>query len=115
MTVQFDEVKLGAIYIVNLDDAAGHEQDKTRPAVAMVKHETKLIVVVPFTTKLESKRFPYTLSVNMSSINGLTSDSIALVFQVRPITFRRFEKRIGTLEDEHISRIKESLSLYLDL
>jgi mRNA-degrading endonuclease toxin of MazEF toxin-antitoxin module len=78
--MQLNDISLGEIYQVDLNDASGHEQDKQRPAVALVKHETGLVLVVPFTSKIDSKRFPFTLEIKKSKMNKLACNSVGMVF-----------------------------------
>lgn len=79
--IDINKINTGSLYFVNLNDVTGHEQNKTRPAVAISKHvETGLVAVIPFTSQIDAARFPYTMKIKKSTNNRLTMDSIALMF-----------------------------------
>jgi len=111
-----NNINTGSLYFVNLNDATGHEQSKTRPAVAISKHlETGLVAIIPFTSQINAERFPYIIKIKKSTNNGLTIDSIGLIFQIRSIHVKRFINLIGILEDKYMCNIKKELSLFLNI
>ena len=89
-------MKHGDIWLVDLSDAKGHEQQGIRPAI-IVGGANGLTVVVPVTTTLSTARFSHTCIISRSSHNGLDADSIALVFQIVALDRDRFQHRIGAL------------------
>lgn len=107
----------GEIYITDLRQNRGHEQGEIRPSILLTKHfGTSIGVVVPMTSKDEAKRFEYTFTVKKSQINGLSEDSIALVFQLKAIdTSVRLINKIGKLDMFDLSIIQETVTLYLNL
>ncbi len=114
--INIKNIKKGEIYLVALNDAIGHEQDKTRPAIVISKHErTELIVVIPLTSTPSAKDFRYTLQIKKSSTNELSKDSVALIFQIRAIYISRFLNKIGIAEDKYIESIKIDLMNFLNL
>ena len=78
-------MKKGDIFLVDLSSGFGHEQRGFRPAILVSSFIAGMVVVIPLTTKFESLRFPYTLSIIASSVNSLEQNSVALVFQIKSI------------------------------
>ncbi|WP_298279721.1 type II toxin-antitoxin system PemK/MazF family toxin [Ferroplasma sp.] len=106
----------GYIYYVSLNDATGHEQFEDRPALVISVHkDTKLAVVIPFTTSMDAKRFSYTVEIKKTSFNNLKYDSIAMIFQIRAISNQRFKSSSGVLEDNYMKLIKTNISLFLKI
>jgi mRNA-degrading endonuclease toxin of MazEF toxin-antitoxin module len=74
-----------------------------------------MTMVVPLTKHQESLRFPYTYKIVKSQTNGLSFDSVALVFHMRSLanSTTRFQEKIGTIEEAHLRQIKILLKDYL--
>ena len=109
-------IKCGDVWQVSLKETQGHEIKGDRPAVVIAVHvETELIMVIPLTSNQEAMRFPYTLEIKKTRENGLYVDSIALIFQLRSLSVRRFVKKIGYIDKTTMKRIKSLIRDYLDL
>jgi mRNA interferase MazF len=104
-------MKIGEIWLVDLEDSKGHEQQGTRPAV-VVGLANSMIIVVPLTTNLTSARFSYTHSISPTSQNGLDNVSIALIFQIVTLDPIRLRGRIGSINEVDRQAIN---SLLIDL
>ncbi len=103
---------------LNIDnrDIIGHEQDKNRPCLILkVLTRVKLAIVIPISHILHTQRFSYTKLINRSSSNGLNTDSVALIFQVRSVSFDRFISKYGVIENFYWDSIKDLLSDCFDL
>ena len=74
-----------------------------------------MIVIVPFTSTQNAIRFSYTLKIGKTRTNQLDHDSIAVVFQLRDISFKRFIKELGILEDNHMLLIKPQIDEFLNI
>jgi mRNA-degrading endonuclease toxin of MazEF toxin-antitoxin module len=78
-------MRKGEIWRVRLPFATGHKQSGERPALIVQDNSftgsLPTILAVPFTSKLNAKRFPGTIVVQPDGKNGLTLPSVALVFQ----------------------------------
>ena len=88
----------------------GREQAGTRPALIISSNNNqshKMITVIPFTTSLNTNSFPDTCIVKPSNTNGLTEDSIALIFQLRAISLTRFKKRLGVLDPSTLAHMEK--------
>lgn len=79
-------MRKGKVWRVRLPVATGHKQAGERPAVIVQNNvftgPLPTVLVVPFTSKLNAKRFPGTLVVQPDATNGLKMPSVALVFQL---------------------------------
>ena len=107
-------MKIGEIWLVDLEDSKGHEQQGTRPGV-VVGLANSMIIVVPLTTSLSSARFSYTHPVYPTPQNGLKDVSIALVFQIATLDPVRLRHRIGSIDEEDRQAIKSLLNDLLRL
>lgn len=104
------------IWLVSLDDTIGHEEVGSRPAIVISTHDqTKLCTIVPFTKHAEASRFPYTHQIERSRQNGLSCDSVAMIFQIRSLAFERFTRKLGILEETHFQQILILLKKHLNL
>jgi mRNA interferase MazF len=84
----------------------GREQFGTRPGIVVqadaADPQLPTTVIIPATSRLEAQRFPYTLTIQPSVLNGLDRPSVFLVFQARAIDKRRLIRRLGRLEDDEL-------------
>ncbi len=94
------------IWMVALTETVGSEERGQRPAVVIAVHsKANISMVVPLTSNQDALRFPYSYKVPCSSGNGLSTDSVALVFQMRSLTIStgRFLLRVGAIERNHFN------------
>lgn len=98
---------------------AGHEQVGSRPALALQSDEDDSFLpttmIIPFTSNVNATRFPYTILVDPSSQNGLTTQSVLLVFQLRAIDKKRIVRSIGKLENTYIEHLNNELKNLLGI
>lgn len=92
---------------------SGHEQFGFRPAI-IVQDNHKFgslptTIVVPLTANQSASRFMGTFRVKKSPTNGLTDDSIALVFQIRAIDKKRIKTQIGKFSSGELEELKKHL------
>lgn len=93
-------MKNGDIWLVDLSDAKGHEQQGVRPAI-ILGGANGLFVIVPLTSNMGSARFSHTYILSPALHNGLDTDSVALVFQIVALDRDRFRHRIGSIGEQH--------------
>jgi mRNA interferase MazF len=103
-------MKRGEVWRVRLPGGAGRAQAGERPAVIM-QNEPYLsslptILMVPFTSKLATKRFGGTIIVQPDAQNGLTAPSVALVFQLSAQDRRNFLYPMGELDAHTLGQIE---------
>jgi len=110
----------GNIWLVELtktpSDIVGHEEGKTRPCLIIVNNqEVRMTTIIPLTGNLSANRFPHTYTLKSSSKNGLNTDSVALIFQIRSLSHKRFITYRGEINKKDLDRILELLKQYLKL
>ena len=109
----------GDVLRVEIPVSEGHEQAGRRPAIAVQTDTTgaslPTLMIVPLTGQLNALRFPHTILVEPSSENGLTQQSVLLVFQLRAIDRRRIVETIGHLEQHYLDQLDREMRLMLDL
>jgi mRNA interferase MazF len=104
-------VARGDILLVTLPESDRREEKGTRPAIAVQADEdlSPMLMVIPVTSSMGALRFPFTVEIRPSELNGLTLPSVAMVFQLRAIDRRRIVKKIGRLESEILTLIDEQI------
>ena len=92
----------GEVWRVRFGPASGHVQAGDRPAVIVQqdRHTARLatLLVVPFTSRLKTRKYPGTLLVQPDGRNGLTVPSVALGFQIRAVDQRDVIAQLGVLD-----------------
>jgi mRNA interferase MazF len=100
----------GEVWLANLGLAA-----KTRPVVIVSRDDPDppraLILYVPLTT--QNRQSPY--EVVLPRLSFLASDSVANVQGLGSLPTVRLERRLGTLPNDVMVKIKRALAFALDL
>ena len=92
---------------VTYTDSQGHEQKGERPCLIIKEFQAgDMVLIIPFTGELTAERFPYTTKIERSKENGLHSDSIALVFQMKSISKKRFKSKRGRISSSKYNNIE---------
>lgn len=104
------------VWMIDLRGSRGHEQKGKRPAILWrdLDH-VKMAIVIPCTTTQGSSKFPHTHLISPTPGNGLSEDSVALVFQITTIDKERLVKKLGKLDEEDVRSIVELLGELLHL
>jgi len=112
----------GDIFVVHLPaprGTSGREQIGTRPAVVVQTDisdaDLPTTIVVPITSRLKALRFPHTIKIECSPENGLQTESVLLVFQLRAIDRSRLVRKMGTLESHYVAQLEAELKALLSL
>ena len=108
-------MKKGEIWTIDLPNSSGTEQMGNRPSVIIAEVDANIAIIIPFTSNLQALRFSNTLIVEPSLENGLKSESILLVFQIRAIDKTRILHKIGILEDGYQKKVDNMLINMLKL
>ncbi len=97
----------GDIYLVGLPSSDQREEEGKRPAIAVQtdRVSSPMLMVVPVTSSLRAMRFPFTVRIEPSEINGLTLPSVAMIFQMRAIDRKRIIRKIGELETNYMDQV----------
>jgi mRNA interferase MazF len=99
----------GEMYWVDFPPSNGHEQAGRRPAIVIQDDSYAgalgVALVVPVTGQPANARFPGTVTVTPTAMNGLLKPSVVLVFQARALDRRRFRNRIGVVDPTVLGHI----------
>lgn len=112
-------IKRGDIFIANLSPVIGSEQAGTRP-VLVVQNNTgnkysPTVIVIPITSK-EKHKLPTHIPIEISKCKcGLEKDSILIVEQLRTIDKSRLKVKIGSLDSQTLSEVKEAIKISLNI
>lgn len=107
------------IWLADLNPRRGTEPGKTRPVLIVQTNSLNFIghtstIVCPITTNVELDSD--ILRVHLQKINSnLKEESDILIDQIRAIDNLRLIKKIGQLPPELIKKVKENISIVLDL
>jgi mRNA interferase MazF len=112
-------MKQSEIWLIDLDPTKGAEIQKKRPAVIINDNalgKLPLKIIVPITDwKDRYSIAPWMVKINPDFQNGLSKESAIDCFQIRSLSQERLIKRIGVIDDETLSEIKEAIKKVLDL
>jgi mRNA interferase MazF len=108
-------MKKGDIWSIDLPNSSGTEQMGNRPSVIIAEVDANIAIIIPFTSNMQALCYSNTLLVEPSLENGLKSESILLIFQIRAIDKNRIIKKIGILEDTHLEKLDQMLKNMLKL
>jgi mRNA interferase MazF len=100
---------------VEIPGVEGKEQRGLRPAIFVADTHTGVAIVIPCTSNLQALRFPFTLRLEPSRVNGFDATSVALVFQLRAIDKKRLVKKVGQLEKPSVKELDIMMRLLLGL
>lgn len=105
----------GQIHWVRLDPTVGAEIQKTRSCL-IVQNDTMnqygmLTIVMPF--RPGTKKAPYVVNVQATSINGLDQDRFLDVAQIRAVDGQRILGQLGVLEEHYWQQIRNALDIVL--
>ena len=100
-------MKPGDVYVVDIPELSSHEQSGIRPAVIIARVAKTIATIIPFTSNKTALRFPYTYEVELTKDNGLSVNSIALVFHMRALDVDFLKKKIGELDKKTMAQIRK--------
>jgi mRNA interferase MazF len=92
-------MKKSEVWILELPEGKGHEQKGERPAIILARANAMLLVV-PLTSNMDRAKFSFTELVEQTPQNGLSTDSIALVYQLSSQDESRLKRKIGNISKE---------------
>jgi mRNA interferase MazF len=107
----------GEVWFVNLDPTTGREQAGRRPALVVSVNELNqsaadLIVVLPITSRDKQVRSHVPVD---EGDGGLTTRSFIKCEDIRSISVRRLERRLGSLSTESLEAVEDRLRILLGL
>lgn len=74
-----------------------------------------MVSVIPLTSTIASSKFPRTMVIKHHTMNGLTDDSVALVFQVTVIDPAMIKSKRGCLNPAELNLAKSILRLHFEI
>jgi mRNA interferase MazF len=97
----------GDVLLVSLPGSDRREQSGRRPAVAVQTDVAgePMLMIAPITSNLGALRFNFSVRVEPSPENGLTTPSVVMVFQMRAIDQARIIRRIGQMSQADMARV----------
>ena len=105
------DYKRGDIVIVNLNPKKGDEVGKIRPAVIISGDEENeildTVILIPLSTDLIEDMYPY--RIRISKRDNLKKDSDVLINQIRTLSKKRVDKKIGKILENEYKSIIEAL------
>lgn len=112
-------MKQGEVWLINLDPTIGSEISKTRSAV-IVNDNTlgrlPLKIIVPLTDwKDRYAVAAWMVKMEPDRLNKLSKTSAADCFQVRSVAQERLVKKIGTIDPDGMSQIRQALALVFNI
>lgn len=105
------DYKQGAIYLVDFNPAKGGEIGKLRPAVVVSSELDNsylaTVVVLPLSTHIEPKSFPYRMF--LPKREKLRSDSDLCIYEIRALSKGRLKEYLASLSKEELQIVQDGL------
>lgn len=113
------EYKRGDIYYTDFSPVIGSEQGGLRPALIIQndtgnKHSPCVIVAI-ITSRDTKAKLPTHVNVSANIRNGLKTDSMIELEQLRTIDKKRLQKRIGRIGKATQMQVDKALKISLQL
>lgn len=110
--------KRGDIYFANLNPFRGSEQGGTRPVLVLQNNVGNLycptLIVAPLTTKVYKKQDLPTHYI-IEKVDGLDTNSIVLLEQIKTIDKRRIISYIGRISSEEMKGVDNTIMISLGI
>lgn len=114
-SAQADLPVRGDIWLVRFNPQVGAEIEKVRPAVVVsidAVGRLPLRIVVPVTAwSNDYAQTPWMIHLKPTGANGLSKESAADAFQVKSVSLRRFDRRLGRVTAEQLDDIVQAVAL----
>lgn len=113
------KIKQFEIWIADLNPQIGSEPGKTRPVLVLQtnllnKAQHPSTIICPITSKVKIEANILRVHIKKSEAN-LNIDSDIMIDQIRAIDNKRFVKKIGEIPENIFNKVKENISIVLDL
>ena len=103
----------GEIWYASFPTSSLSEQTGDRPVIIVQDdkygRDTPVILVVPLSSRQMAQRFDATCVFEPNQSNGLSSTSVALVFQLRALDRSRLRRRVGYLTEGDFELVMKEL------
>ena len=115
--LQNKQVHRGELFYCDLGTTLGSEQGGIRPVLILQNDVgnrfSPTTIVAPLTTKLGKAILPTHVLIKQQQ--GLTSDSIVLLEQIRTIDKNRLRGFVGTLDQNTMSEIGRAVEISMEI
>ena len=116
--ILFHRPRRGEIWIVELDPTRGHEMQKTRHCLVIqsdtLNKRLPTFIIAPVTSKVRPEWFPIGIVIKKQE-GGLTKEGQIMLNQIKAADITRFKRRIGTVHENTLAQVDESLAFVLGL
>jgi len=114
------QIKSREIWEVELSypgEGVGHEEKFKHPCIIVKFNKfVDMATIIPLTSNIQAlKEFPYTHIINPNNKNGLTKQSIAMVYQIRSLSKQRFIRNRGRVIKNNYEMIQTILKDYFQI
>ena len=111
-------IKRGEIYYADLSPVVGSEQGGMRP-VLIVQNDvgnkfSPTVIAAAITSQKEKSKLPTHIELEPRRC-GLQKDSIVLLEQIRTIDKKRLKEKMGSLEENDMTKVDKALSISFGL
>ncbi|NVM37249.1 MAG: type II toxin-antitoxin system PemK/MazF family toxin [Candidatus Lokiarchaeota archaeon] len=98
-------------------EGVGYEEQFRHPCIVIRYNKfVDLVTIIPLSSNIKAlKDFPHTYIINPTSSNGLTRQSIAMIYQIRSLSKQRFIRNRGRVSRTDYDRIQILLKDYFQL
>lgn len=105
-------IKQGEIYLASLNPIKGNEQGGLRPVVVIsgnaMNSNLGVSIICPISSKI--KNYAACIKVEKGNKSGLKQNSEILTFQIRTISHKRLEKKLGEIDKKTLSQVFSGLN-----
>ncbi len=114
------QIKSREIWEVKLSypgEGVGHEEKFKHPCIIVKFNKfVDMATIIPLTSNIQAlKEFPFIHIINPNITNGLTKQSIAMVYQIRSLSKQRFIYKRGSLIKNNYDAIKTLIKDYFQI
>ena len=105
-------IRRGDIYYADLRPVLGSEQGGVRPVLILqndIGNKYSPTTIIAALSSQIKPTLPVHVMIHKNIKNGLVSDSVVLLEQLRTIDKERIKERIGHVDDRDMNRILEAL------
>ncbi len=113
------KIKQFEIWIANLDPRVGTEAGKTRPVLILqtdllnsVQHPSTIIC--PITSNIQDNVEILRVHIE-KGIANIEESSDVMIDQIRAIDNKRFIRKVGTLPENLIEKVKQNIQIIFDM
>ena len=112
-------MKSKEIYLVNLNPTKGAEIKKARPCIIVSNDNIGILplkIVVPLINYKDiHKNKSWLVTIEPSSLNGLSKISTADTLNMRSVSDSRFIKKIGVISEDDYAKLVEAMKITLNI